>query len=106
MGKVNITIGKKVLEVRPVVDWNKGKAIRLIIEKFGKGKKYEILPVYIGDDQTDEDAFTEINKHNDGISVLVGDNQTTTGARYFLKSTPEVVQFLNSLFEIGEGISQ
>jgi trehalose 6-phosphate phosphatase len=101
MGKVKITAGKKVLEVRPVVDWNKGKAVKIIIETYGKHNKAgNVVPIYIGDDQTDEDAFSEIGKFNNGIAVFVGNEQEVTGARYYLNSPVEVVRFLRILLEI------
>jgi len=99
LGKVRITHGKKVYEVRPPVDWDKGKAISLIIDKFGKKKmKNELLPVFLGDDQTDEDGFKVIAKHN-GISIFVGENTDSSAARYYLRSPAEVEQFLGLLLQ-------
>jgi trehalose 6-phosphate phosphatase len=106
LGMVNITTGKKVIEVRPVVNWNKGKAISLIIKEYGQGRKSGKVPFYIGDDQTDEDAFIEINRYADGISIFVGDNQAATRARYFLNSAFEVTQLFNILHEIRGGKSR
>jgi len=97
LGKVRITSGKKVYEVRPAVEWDKGEAIALLIERFGKTKtKKELLPIYLGDDQTDEDGFKVIEKH-DGISVFVGEEIGSSAARYYLKSPAEVEQFLEQL---------
>jgi trehalose 6-phosphate phosphatase len=97
LGKVRITSGKKVYEVRPAVQWDKGEAIALLIERFGKTKpKKELLPIYLGDDQTDEDGFKVIEKH-DGISVFVGEETRNSAARYYLKSPAEVEQFLEQL---------
>lgn len=82
----------QVLEVRPIIDWNKGKAVEFLLESLGEFAhcKYpewhrcsnsiililyhksfvpkrcggtglsngdDVLPFYIGDDRTDEDAF-------------------------------------------------
>jgi len=97
LGKVRITSGKKVYEVRPAVEWDKGEAIALLIERFGKTKtKKELLPIYLGDDQTDEDGFRVIGKH-EGISVFVGEDTRKSAARYYLKSPAEVEQFLERL---------
>jgi len=97
LGKVIITTGKKVYEVRPPVDWDKGKAIDLLIDRYGKTKtKKELLPIFLGDDQTDEDGFRVIEKHG-GISVFVGEQTNNSAARYFLKSPAEVEQFLERL---------
>ena len=97
LGKVRITSGKKVYEVRPAVQWDKGEAIALLIERFGKTKtKKELLPIYLGDDQADEDGFKVIEKH-EGISVFVGEETGNSAARYYLKSPAEVEQFLERL---------
>ena len=73
----------QVLEVRPVINWDKGKAVTFLLESLGKyfspknfhdvlNLSYEhtnfsffsglsdcddVLPIYVGDDRTDEDAF-------------------------------------------------
>jgi trehalose-phosphatase len=97
LGKVRITSGKKVYEVRPAVDWDKGEAIALLVDKYGKTKtKKELLPIYLGDDQTDEDGFKVIEKHG-GISVFVGGETGNSAARYYLRSPAEVEQLLERL---------
>jgi trehalose-phosphatase len=97
LGKVRITSGKKVYEVRPAVDWDKGEAIALLIDRYGRTKtKKELLPIFLGDDSTDEDGFRVIEKHG-GISVFVGEKANDSAARYYLKSPAEVEQFLERL---------
>ncbi len=99
LGKVVITSGKKVYEVRPAVDWDKGEAIALLIDRYGRTKAAkELLPIFLGDDQTDEDGFKAIEKHS-GISILVGEKPVHSGARYYLKSPAEVEQFLERLVQ-------
>ncbi len=101
LGKVVVTSGKKVYEVRPGVDWNKGKAIALLMEQYGKPKtKAGVLPVFLGDDTTDEDGFRVIVQR-DGIAVFVGEEMQGSAARYYLKSPAEVEKFLKMLLEIG-----
>ena len=82
-----------VLELKPPVDWDKGKLVMWLLEKqrsaAGNGRR--VLPVYIGDDTTDEDAFAAIG--NKGITVFVG-RPAKTKAEYFLKDHREVVRFL------------
>ena len=57
--------GKKVYELLPDIDWNKGKAMLWLLETLGlQGRN--ALPIYIGDDRTDEDAFRALEKR--GIS--------------------------------------
>ena len=49
-----MTSGKMVLEIRPKVDFHKGEAVKEILKTFASPG---LLPIYLGDDQTDEDAF-------------------------------------------------
>jgi trehalose-phosphatase len=97
LGKVRTTSGKKVYEVRPAVAWDKGKAIALLVEKNRKPKG-EILPLFLGDDLTDEDGFKVINEYG-GISIFVGDETGDSAARYFLRSPAEVEELLGMLLE-------
>lgn len=82
----SITSGKKVYEIRPHGIWNKGDAVKWIWKKFGG----DSIPVYIGDDVTDEDAFKAIRGH--GIGISVGNNDA---ADYYLKTQNEVKEFLH-----------
>jgi trehalose 6-phosphate phosphatase len=100
LGKISITPGKKVYEVRPDVDWDKGKALRLLMKKYGKGgRNSKLVPIYLGDDRTDEDAFRAIEKYENGISVFIGEPTQETAARYFLKSSVEVADFFKILLK-------
>jgi trehalose-phosphatase len=100
-GKVKITSGKKVHEVRPAVDWDKGKAIKLLMKRYGKGgRRSGLLPVYLGDDLTDEDGFGAIERYGDGLTVFVGGESDSTMARYFLRSPGEVETFLSRLLNL------
>jgi trehalose-6-phosphatase len=55
-----------------------------------------VLPIYIGDDVTDEDAFVAV--HTIGIGIIVTDGSTsTTAARYVLADTDAVRAFLQAL---------
>ena len=96
-GRIRITEGKKVYEIRPPVDWDKGKAIAWLIAKCRETKrKGGALPVYLGDDLTDEDGFKVIEKNN-GVSIFVGEQDFQSVARYFLKSPQEVTELLKML---------
>jgi trehalose 6-phosphate phosphatase len=100
MGMINVTKGKKVYEVRPAVNWDKGKAVRYLMKRYGKGGRYSgLLPIYLGDDLTDEDAFRTIEKYGKGISVLIGEEPRDSQAKYFLRSTEEVQMFIGKLLE-------
>lgn len=97
-GQAKITSGKKVYEVRPAVTWNKGNAVKLIMKQCGKGGRNSgLLPIYLGDDLTDEDGFRIIENYGNSISIFVGDGEQQSTASYFLKSPEEVAAFLNML---------
>jgi trehalose-phosphatase len=98
LGLFKVSSGKKVFEVRPAVNWDKGKAIRLIMKRYGKGgKKSGLLPIYLGDDLTDEDGFRVIEKYGNGITVYVGESKSISTATYYLISPNEVQDFLVKL---------
>ena len=87
---LHVTYGKKVLEVKPRLDWNKGKAARLLIEKVAP----KSLPIYAGDDSTDEDAFLQLSR---GVTILVTSTPIQTSAKYYLKDSDEVKELLKQL---------
>lgn len=48
----------QVFEIRPDIEWDKGHALEYLLETLGYGSSNkDVLPIYIGDDRTDEDAF-------------------------------------------------
>lgn len=98
VGKVRTTKGKKVYEIMPAVDWDKGRAIELLLERHRRGVKREPLLVFLGDDLTDEDGFKVVKKEG-GISIFVGDEGSKSQANYFLHSPVEVEKFLELLLE-------
>lgn len=90
------TEGKMIFEFRPDLDWDKGKALRWLLENLGLDNE-QVVPIYLGDDLTDEDALDEIA--GDGIGILVGEAARPTRARYFLRDVGEVQSFLQRLGE-------
>jgi trehalose 6-phosphate phosphatase len=94
-GNVRITAGKKIYEIRPPVDWNKGKAIEFIIKHFGIGCPISALvPIFIGDDLTDEDGFKVVETYGNGISILVGEPYKNSSAHYYLRTPEEAILLL------------
>jgi trehalose-phosphatase len=96
-GKIVMMKGKKVLEVKPPSKWNKGDAVLRIIREDKKISGKEILPVYIGDDRTDEDAFRAVE--GVGIGIFVAGNKRSR-APYYLKGPREVLTFLKKTAKI------
>ncbi|PKU62537.1 putative trehalose-phosphate phosphatase G [Dendrobium catenatum] len=100
---LQLTHGRKVLEIRPIIDWNKGKAVNLLLECLGLNDRDDVLPIYIGDDRTDEDAFKWLSalkvlrELNRGYGILVSSVPKETEAHYSLKDPSEVMVFLRSL---------
>jgi trehalose-phosphatase len=86
--------GKKVYELLPDIDWNKGKAALWLLETLGL-EGPNALPIYIGDDRTDEDALRALEQR--GIGILVSEQSPPTAARYSLKNPVEVDEFLVAL---------
>ncbi|GMH00131.1 hypothetical protein Nepgr_001970 [Nepenthes gracilis] len=102
--KLRLTQGRKVLEIRPTVKWDKGKALEFLLESLGFANSDNILPVYIGDDRTDEDAFKVLRKRCQGFGILVSKFPKETNASYTLREPSEVKLFLQRLVE-GKGSS-
>jgi alpha,alpha-trehalase len=95
--------GKKIFEFRPDIEWNKGKAIEYLMERLFVDSS-RVVPVYIGDDTTDEDGFKSIS--NTGIGILVGDHKRQTEAHYTLRDPAETEDFLQELVKLArEGSS-
>jgi alpha,alpha-trehalase len=90
--KIRVIQGKKVFEIRPYVDWNKGKALEMIERSTKQNSRP--LRIYLGDDTTDEDVFKVLNKRD--ISVFIGVRKKSK-AQYFLADTKEVEDFLTRL---------
>jgi trehalose 6-phosphate phosphatase len=86
--------GKMIVELRPDIDWDKGKAVWWLLHKLNADRP-KVLPLYIGDDITDEDAFRALI--DQGIGILVGEHGEPTFAKFRLADVEEVRQFLHQL---------
>jgi trehalose-phosphatase len=96
------TTGKSVLEVRPNIAWDKGKAVLWLLRMIhGANWREDVLPFYLGDDVTDEDAFQAL-RHK-GITILVGPVPPRgTAAQYRLEHTSDVTAFLEWMTQARE----
>lgn len=92
-GRLSVIRGKKVLELLPNISWNKGEACFWLLKQWGD----RYLPVYIGDDTTDETAFKALRKT--GITIRIGKSRNTS-ARFYLKGYWEVPRLLEQLRDI------
>ena len=98
--QLKVTPGKKVYELQPKIDWNKGRAVLYLLETLGLDTA-DVVPLYLGDDITDEDAFRALRGL--GVGIIVGHAadpevaDRATAAEFVLASTTEVEQFLNTL---------
>mmetsp|Transcript_19870 Transcript_19870/g.51851 ORF Transcript_19870/g.51851 Transcript_19870/m.51851 type:complete len:373 (+) Transcript_19870:14-1132(+) len=93
--------GRKVLEIKPQVDWNKGKALQHLLEALELHQSADVMPIYLGDDRTDEDAFKVLRELQAGCGILVSNKAKPTAAKYHLRDPSEVHKFLDMLVEWG-----
>jgi trehalose 6-phosphate phosphatase len=99
-GKIRVFSGKKVWEIRPPVDWDKGKAVAAIAGEIKRIRHPEkLLTIFLGDDITDEDAFRVVQRPV-GWGIYVGGESATSAAGYYLNSTAEVEELLARLLEL------
>ncbi len=91
-GKIDVFHGKKVVEIKAPVDWDKGKALEMILRHLvNAGRDLDkLVPVFFGDDKTDEYGFKKVNEMN-GLSVFVGKKHRKTLAKYWIGSPSELI---------------
>jgi trehalose 6-phosphate phosphatase len=99
---LRVTTGREVIELRPNVDWDKGKTLRWVLDYIadekGPSPSSPLLPIYLGDDITDEDAFDAVQ--DDGVAILVrhsDDGDRATAAGYALDDPDRVRDFTERL---------
>lgn len=104
-----------------MIDWDKGKAVEFLLQSLGLSDCENVIPIYIGDDRTDEDAFkvtisfsgscavhSHLSAHglllrcfdqvlrerNCGYGILVSQVPKETEAFYSLRDPSEVKLFV------------
>lgn len=91
---LRVTHGRMLVELRPDLDWDKGTTLAWIRERVDPTGS--LLPIYLGDDLTDEDAFDAVRFDGIGIAVRHDeDGDRKTAAQFSLTSPDEVRQFLD-----------
>ena len=71
---------------------NKGDSILALVEEQPRGS----LNIYVGDDDTDEDAFCKLSEYGLGVGIKVGNPEDPTAASGFLTGCEEVRSFLET----------
>lgn len=94
---LKLSPGKKIMELKPDISWDKGQALLWLLNELDLHTE-ATLPMYIGDDLTDEDALQVIQ--DDGIGLLVGNHEQETNAQYGLRDVKQVYDFLRWLNEV------
>ena len=103
---LRVTTGREVIELRPDLDWDKGKTLRWVIDRLSHSdtpgdpaaQSGSLIPVYLGDDITDEDAFDAVR--HDGVPIVVrhtDDGDRATAALFALDSPARVSEFTERL---------
>jgi trehalose 6-phosphate phosphatase len=96
---LRVTTGREVIELRPDVDWDKGKTLRWVLDYVRDDERPGPLsPIYLGDDITDEDAFDAVR--DDGIAIVVrhyDDGDRATAASYALDNPARAREFTEQL---------
>lgn len=93
--------GKKVYDIKPRADWHKGRAVLSLLATLDL-EGDDVLPVYVGDDTTDEDAFRSLSDRGIGVVVRDGPDRRTA-ARFALEDTGDVECFLLWLADASAG---
>jgi trehalose 6-phosphate phosphatase len=87
---IEMLTGKAVIEIKPA-GFNKGTGVRELMSRDPfRGR----VPIFVGDDKTDEDAFAVIPEFN-GIAVSVG--RRIPGIEQYFQSPDDVREWLEHL---------
>jgi trehalose-phosphatase len=104
--ELKVTPGKMVFEIQPKLDWDKGKAVLYLLKTLNLDRG-DVVPIYLGDDITDEDAFRALIGR--GIGIVVGsandpeNARRATAATYELNTVGDVERFINKLATLDIG---
>lgn len=93
---LKVTSGRMVVELRPNLDWDKGRTLQWILDQVAG--EDPLLPIFLGDDLTDEDGFDAVL--HDGVGIVVRhseDGDRATAARFSLTDPEHVREFIERL---------
>lgn len=107
---LRVTTGREVIELRPDLDWDKGKTLRWVIDHLHDAGSGALTPVYLGDDITDEDAFDAVRAGDVvGVPILVrhnDDGDRATAALFALDSPALAAEFTDRLADQLQGLER
>ena len=89
--------GKMVFELRPDIDWDKGRAVRWLLDAMGREPASAL---FIGDDLTDETAFRALAGR--GLGIVVSETDRPTAADLRLANPAEVRELLVRLADAAD----
>lgn len=90
-------VGKRVLELVPDVEWDKGRALRWMLDVMGMDLRCT-FPIHVGDDETDEDAFAALAGM--GAGIRVGSPVAASLADWYVRDPDEVAELLEWLEQL------
>jgi alpha,alpha-trehalase len=93
------TGGKMIHELRPDIEWDKGRALRFLLDQLRLDTS-DTIPIYLGDDETDEDALAAVAA--DGIGIVVGADDRPTAASFRVDDPGEAIALLGELADVLE----
>ena len=85
--------GESVYDLVPAIPWHKGSAVEWILDALGSTN--DVGALYLGDDDTDTDAFRALAGR--GISIGVGERAAMQEADFHLAHIDDVERFLRRL---------
>ena len=88
--RLRVIGGILVLNILPKAGWDKGRAAAMMASRIKSSKN--AIPIFVGDDETDEDAFRALRS---GVTIRVKNGKNAeTAARYTLNNVESVRRFL------------
>jgi trehalose-phosphatase len=100
-GALRLLTGARAMELLPAVDWNKGSAVNWIRAHLIPRVDRPVSVVYLGDDRTDEDAFSALA--DDDIAIGVGERPHTHLIDCRLAGPASVGRFFGGLRRVTTG---